>query len=106
MLRLKVPAVACRHRLGVRTRASQPRDRGSNPRTGIPSEGFALRRPSLSLVRLGSSEKHLGKSHSVCVGSLAAREIAFLVGCGPARRRRCLFADTPKIETAEPRWID
>ena len=25
---------ACRYRLGVRTRGSQPRDRGSNPRTG------------------------------------------------------------------------
>src|SRR5688572_17963055 len=24
----------CRYRLGVRTRGSQPRDRGSNPRTG------------------------------------------------------------------------
>ena len=27
---------SCRYRLGVRTRGSQPRDRGSNPRTGIP----------------------------------------------------------------------
>src|SRR5687768_9826882 len=106
MLRLKVPAVACRYRLGVRTRGSQPRDRGSNPRTGIPSEGFALGLPTRSLVRLGSSEKHLAKSHSVRVGSLADRELAFVVGCGPASRRRCLFADKPKIETAEPRWID
>jgi hypothetical protein len=30
-----VRAPACRYRLGVRTRGSQPRDRGSNPRTGI-----------------------------------------------------------------------
>src|SRR5688572_1718568 len=26
--------LTCRYRLGVRTRGSQPRDRGSNPRTG------------------------------------------------------------------------
>ena len=29
-----VPDRSCRYRLGVRTRGSQPRDRGSNPRTG------------------------------------------------------------------------
>jgi hypothetical protein len=32
----------CRYRLGVRTRGSQPRDRGSNPRTGTNSPSFKL----------------------------------------------------------------
>ena len=40
----------CRYRLGVRTRGSQPRDRGSNPRTGTTS-----------------SEESKAESHRLCV---------------------------------------
>ena len=47
MLAWNVPAAECRYRLGVRTRGSQPRDRGSNPRTGtryLPPSRSVLRR--------------------------------------------------------------
>jgi hypothetical protein len=44
LLGWELPCRACRYRLGVRTRGSQPRDRGSNPRTGtnLPSRKLSV----------------------------------------------------------------
>src|SRR6476620_6716521 len=45
-----IASCPCRYRLGVRTRGSQPRDRGSNPRTGTRNVATpatpAMRRPT------------------------------------------------------------
>src|SRR4030095_4503753 len=50
-VRSEVPARG-RYRLGVRTRGSQPRDRGSNPRTGtIFTGGHASERRSIASQR-------------------------------------------------------
>src|SRR5690606_13913822 len=45
---VRYPSV-CRYRLGVRTRGSQPRDRGANPRTGTNSPPASYQRRTLGI---------------------------------------------------------
>jgi hypothetical protein len=64
---------SCRYRLGVRTRGSQPRDRGSNPRTGTKFVGS----PGVpSTARRGTAHRQNRSTRSNGVNRIAPVKVS------------------------------
>src|SRR5262245_44153701 len=85
LLVLVVPKRQGRYRLGVRTRGSQPRDRGSNPRTGTihhrsPLDNSPAHRAGLFLV---PSPHRAARFRSLCRGPAGAQRKREPARAGP-----------------------